>query len=231
MSGTEVAVISLAIDPKTDADRAKLNRGLQQFWPRIRPSVSGPRPQPARLSSRPLVSCTSRSSSTGSRGSSRSMPGVGRPQILYKEALTQPADGESKYFTQSGGQGRYGHVKVHLYPAPPGAGYSFENRTTGNGIPHRFIKPIEAGLDEARRHGVVAGYPVDDLRVELYDGSHHDGDSSALAFTIAASMAFQDGAKKAKPVLLEPVNACHCHRANRVPRRRGGRFIAAAWSD
>src|SRR5204862_386980 len=130
---------------------------------------------------------------------------VGKPQVAYKETLTRPADGEMKYAKQTGGRGQYGHVKIHLYPGEPGSGYIFENETTGGSIPKEFIKPVDEGIKEALTRGVLAGYPIDDVRIELYDGSYHDVDSSEMAFKIAGSMAFQDAAKKAKPVLLEPV--------------------------
>ena len=130
---------------------------------------------------------------------------VGRPQVAYKETLTRPADGEMKYAKETGGRGQYGHAKIHLYPGEPGSGYIFENKIRGDAIPKEFIKPIDDGIKEALTRGVLAGYPVDDVRIELYDGSYHDVDSSEMAFKIAGSMAFQDAAKKAKPVLLEPV--------------------------
>jgi elongation factor G len=130
---------------------------------------------------------------------------VGKPQVAYKETLTRKADGEGRYIRQTGGRGQYGHAKIHLYPGEPGTGYVFENETTGGSIPKEFIKPIDEGIKEALTRGVLAGYPVDDVKIELYDGSYHDVDSSEMAFKIAGSMAFQDAAKRAKPVLLEPV--------------------------
>src|SRR3982074_2412958 len=130
---------------------------------------------------------------------------VGKPQVAYKETLTRPADGEMKYSKQTGGRGQYGHVKIHLFPGEPGAGYTFENETTQGSIPKEFIKPIDEGIKEALTRGVLAGYPVDDVRIELYDGSYHDVGSAEMAFKIAGSMAFQDAAKKARPVLLEPI--------------------------
>jgi elongation factor G len=130
---------------------------------------------------------------------------IGRPQVAYKETFTRPADGQMKYVEQTGGRGQYGHVKIHLFPAERGSGYVFENKIVGSTIPKEFIKPIDEGIEEALAHGVLAGYPVDDLRIELYDGSYHDVDSSEAAFKIAGAMAFQDAAKQANPVLLEPV--------------------------
>jgi elongation factor G len=130
---------------------------------------------------------------------------VGRPQIAYKETLTRPASGEGRHVRQSGGRGEYAHAKVHLYPGEPGSGYVFENAIVGDAIPEEFIKPIDEGIKQALTGGVVAGYPVDDLRIVLYDGSYHDVDSSEISFRIAGTMAFHDAAKKAQPVVLEPV--------------------------
>ena len=130
---------------------------------------------------------------------------VGRPQVAYKETLTRPAEGEGRYIKQTGGRGQYGHAKIRLIPRQPGEGYEFLNETTGGSIPKEFIKPIDMGIREAMTNGILAGYPVDDVAIELYDGSYHDVDSSEMAFKIAVSMAFKDAAKKAKPVLLEPV--------------------------
>jgi len=130
---------------------------------------------------------------------------VGRPQVAYKETLTRAADGEGRYVRQTGGRGQYGHARIHLFPGDPGTGYIFENEIVGGSIPREFIKPIDEGIRDALTRGVLAGYPVDDVRVVLYDGSFHVVDSSELAFKIAGSLAFQDAAKRAKPVLLEPV--------------------------
>src|SRR5206468_12529629 len=130
---------------------------------------------------------------------------VGRPLVAYKETLTRQADGEGRLARQAGGCGQYAHVKVHLYPGEPGSGYVFANEIIGGAIPQEFIKPIDEGIKEALARGVLAGYQVDDVRLVLYDGSYHDSDSSELTFKIAGSMAFNDAAKKAKPVLIEPV--------------------------
>jgi elongation factor G len=130
---------------------------------------------------------------------------VGRPQVAYKETLTRPAEGEGRYIRQTGGRGQYGHAKIRVIPRQPGEGYEFLNETTGGSIPKEYIKPIDQGIREAMTNGVLAGYPVDDVAVELYDGSYHDVDSSEMAFKIAGSMAFKDAAKRARPVLLEPV--------------------------
>jgi elongation factor G len=130
---------------------------------------------------------------------------VGKPHVAYKEALTRQADGDGRYVKQRDGRGQYGHVKIRLYPGKPGTGYVFENEVADGSIPTMFIKPIEEGIKEALTGGVLSGYPIDDVRVELYDGSYHDVDSSETTFRIAGAMAFQDAAKRAGPVLLEPV--------------------------
>jgi elongation factor G len=129
---------------------------------------------------------------------------VGKPQVAYKETVRKPAKGEGRYIKQTGGRGQYGHAKIELEPAP-GEGFVFENEITGGSIPKEFIKPIQEGIREALERGLMAGYPVVDVRVKLYDGSYHDVDSSEMAFKIAGSMAFQDAGKKAIPVLLEPI--------------------------
>jgi len=130
---------------------------------------------------------------------------VGKPQVAYKETLTRPAEGEGRYVRQIRGQGHYAHAKIRLLPGGRGTGYIFESHIAGGAIPEEFIQPVADGIHEALTHGVLAGYPVDDIRIELYDGSFHDVDSSETAFKIAGSMAFQDAAKKAEPVLLEPI--------------------------
>ena len=130
---------------------------------------------------------------------------VGKPQVSYKETLSGHADVDYKYAKQSGGHGQYGHVKIRVSPREPGAGYEFKNAIVGGAIPKEYISKIDDGIREAMQNGPLAGYQVVDVGVELYDGSYHEVDSSEMAFKIAASMAFREAAKKAKPVLLEPV--------------------------
>lgn len=130
---------------------------------------------------------------------------VGKPQVSYKETITQMADVDHKYAKQSGGRGQYGHVKIKLYPREPGEGFEFKNSIVGGAIPKEYIPKIEEGIKEAMQTGPMAGYQVVDIGVELYDGSYHEVDSSEMAFKIAASMAFREACKKAKPVLLEPI--------------------------
>lgn len=130
---------------------------------------------------------------------------VGKPQVSYKETITAPADVDHKYAKQSGGRGQYGHVKIRIFPQEPGAGYEFVNAIVGGAIPREYIPKIDEGIRECMQNGPLAGYQVVDVKVELYDGSYHEVDSSEMAFKIAASMAFREAAKKAKPVLLEPI--------------------------
>ena len=130
---------------------------------------------------------------------------VGKPQVSYKETITTNADVDHKYSKQTGGHGQYGHVKIKVYPREPGAGFEFKNSIVGGAIPKEFIPKIEEGIIEAMGNGPIAGYQVVDCGVELYDGSYHEVDSSDMAFKIAASMAFREAARKADPVLLEPI--------------------------
>ena len=198
-------VISLAIEPKTKSDQEKLGTGLSKLMaedPTFRVNSDQQTGQTiirgmGELHLEIIVDRLKREFSVEAM--------VGKPQVAYKETLTRPADGEMKYAKQTGGRGQYGHAKIHVYPGEPGTGYIFENEIVGGSIPKEFIKPIDEGIKEALTRGVLAGYPIDDVRVELYDGSYHDVDSSEMAFKIAGSMAFQDAAKKAKPVLLEPI--------------------------
>ena len=198
-------VISLAIEPKTKSDQEKLGVGLSKLMgedPTFRVKTDDQTGQVviAGMGELHLEIIVDRLKREFSVEAS-----VGKPQVAYKETLTRPADGEMKYAKQTGGRGQYGHVKIHLFPGEPGTGYVFENGVTQGSIPKEFIKPVDQGIKEALTRGVLAGYPIDDVRIELYDGSYHDVDSSEMAFKIAGSMAFQDAAKKAKPVLLEPV--------------------------
>ena len=129
---------------------------------------------------------------------------VGNPQVAYRETIRKEVDCEGKFVRQSGGHGQYGHCKLQLIPQEPGAGFSFENKVVGGAIPKEFINPIEAGIKQAMEAGVLAGYPVVDVKAIVYDGSYHEVDSSEAAFKVAGSMAFKNGALKADPVILEP---------------------------
>ena len=198
-------VISLAIEPKTKSDQEKLGVGLAKLMgedPTFRVKTDEQTGQVviAGMGELHLEIIVDRLKREFNVEAS-----VGKPQVAYKETLTRPADGEMKYAKQTGGRGQYGHVKIHLFPGEPGTGYIFENEVTQGSIPKEFIKPIDArhqGSAHARR---ARRLPDGRRRIELYDGSYHDVDSSEMAFKIAGSMAFQDAAKKAKPVLLEPV--------------------------
>ena len=130
---------------------------------------------------------------------------VGKPQVAYKETVRKNSDVDMKYARQSGGRGQYGHCKIRLFPNESGKGYLFENKIVGGSIPKEYIPAVDAGIQGAMQSGVLAGYPVVDVRVELYDGSYHEVDSSEMAFKIAGSMAFKEAMRKADPVILEPI--------------------------
>ena len=198
-------VISLAIEPKTKADQEKLGQGLAKLQaedPTFRVRTDAETGQVViggmgELHLEILVDRLGREFGV--------VASVGRPQVAYKETITQAADGEGRYIRQTGGRGQYGHVKLAVAPRQPGAGFAFVNEIVGGAIPREFIKPVEEGIRDAMSAGVLAGYPVDDVSVTLEDGSFHEVDSSELAFKIAGSMAFKDAARKAGPVLLEPI--------------------------
>ena len=130
---------------------------------------------------------------------------VGAPQVAYKETIRKAVDQDTKYARQSGGKGQYGHVKIHVEPNESGKGYEFINNIVGGAIPKEYIPAVDAGIQGAMNAGVVAGFPVVDVKVTLYDGSYHEVDSSEMAFKIAGSMAFKEACRKANPVLLEPI--------------------------
>jgi len=130
---------------------------------------------------------------------------VGKPQVAYRETIRRKAEAEGKYIRQTGGRGQYGHAKIRIEPNEAGKGYEFANEITGGSIPKEYIKPVDQGIREAMEGGVLAGYEMVDIKVELYDGSYHEVDSNEMAFKIAGSMAFKEAARRASPVLLEPV--------------------------
>ncbi len=130
---------------------------------------------------------------------------VGAPQVAYKETITQPARADGKFIRQSGGRGQYGHVVLEIEPMEPGTGYEFNNKTIGGSVPKEFVEPANQGIQEAMQSGILGGYPVVDVRVNLVDGSYHDVDSSEMAFKIAGSIGFKDAMRKASPILLEPI--------------------------
>jgi len=131
---------------------------------------------------------------------------VGRPQVAYRETIRAVVEkAEGRFVRQTGGRGQYGHVLLRMSPAEQGAGFTFTNKVVGGSVPREYVAPTQAGIVEAMSGGVLAGFPMVDIDVELYDGSYHDVDSSEMAFKIAGSMAFKAGAEKGKPVLLEPI--------------------------
>ena len=130
---------------------------------------------------------------------------VGAPQVAYRETITKPVEVEGKYIRQSGGRGQYGHCWIKMEPLQPGEGYKFENKIVGGVIPKEYIPAIDSGIQEAKQNGVLAGYETVDFKATVFDGSYHDVDSSEMAFKIAGSLAFKEGAKKANPILLEPI--------------------------
>ena len=198
-------VISLAIEPKTKSDQEKLGLGLAKLMAedptfRVKTDPETGQVVIAGMGELHLEIIVDRLKREFSVEAS-----VGAPQVAYKETVTRAAEGEGRYVKQTGGRGQYGHAKIRIAPRRPGEGYLFENNIVGGSIPKEFIKPIDQGIREAMTTGVLAGYPIDDILIDLYDGSFHDVDSSEMAFKIAGSMAFKDAAKKAHPVLLEPV--------------------------
>jgi elongation factor G len=129
---------------------------------------------------------------------------VGKPQVAYRETIRKSVKQEGRFVRQSGGRGQYGDCYLELIPQEPGEGFVFENKIVGGAIPKEYIGPVEAGVKEAMETGVLAGFPMVDIKVIVYDGSYHDVDSSEMAFKIAGSMGFKEGARKANPTLLEP---------------------------
>jgi elongation factor G len=198
-------VISVAIEPKTKADSERLGTALNKLSqedPSFKVAVDHETGQTiisgmGELHLEILVDRMMREFSVQSN--------VGKPQVAYKETIKKASGGEGKYIRQTGGHGQYGHAKIKIEPLPPGTGFHFVNEIKGGTIPREFIKPIEEGVKEAMEGGILAGYPLDDIKVVLWDGSFHEVDSSELAFKIAGSMAFKDAADKANPVLLEPI--------------------------
>jgi len=198
-------VIQLAVEPKTKADQEKLGMAigkLAQEDPTFRVSTDPDTGQTilsgmGELHLEIIVDRMMREFGVGAN--------VGKPQVAYRETIRQPAQGEGRHVRQTGGHGQYGHVKIRVEPLPTGSGFEFVNEIVGGAVPKEFIAPAEAGMREALEGGILAGYPMSDLKVTLYDGSFHEVDSSEMAFKIAGSLAMKDAARKAKPVLLEPI--------------------------
>ncbi len=202
-----VPVISVAVEPKTKADQEKMGMALQRlaqedptFKVHTDPDsgqtiISGM----GELHLEIIVDRMMREYKVEAN--------VGKPQVAYRETIRRHAEAEGKYIRQTGGRGQYGHAKIYLDPQPAGTGYEFVNDIVGGSVPKEFIKPIDQGIQEALEGGILAGYPMVDVKATLYDGSYHDVDSNEMAFKIAGSMAFKEAARKASPVLLEPVMA------------------------
>ncbi len=198
-------VISVAIEPKTKADQEKMSEALRRLAeedPTFRVRTDEETGQTliwgmGELHLDVIVDRMMREFRVGAN--------VGRPQVAYRETITRPVKAEGRFIRQTGGKGQYGHAIIELEPMEPGKGFEFVNAIRGGNVPNEYIPAIERGIREAMDSGVLAGYPVVDVRARLIDGSYHEVDSSEMAFKIAGSMAFKDGVQKANPVLLEPI--------------------------
>ena len=198
-------VIAVAVEPKTKADQEKMGIALQKLAqedPSFRVKTDEESGQTiisgmGELHLEIIVDRMKRDFSVEAN--------VGAPQVAYRECIRKPVEQESKFVRQSGGRGQYGHVYLRIEPHEAGTGYEFVNEITGGVIPREYIPAVDKGIQEQMLNGVIAGYPVEDVKVTLYDGSFHDVDSNEMAFKIAGSMGFKEGAKKADPALLEPV--------------------------
>ncbi|UPA23033.1 elongation factor G [Candidatus Peribacteria bacterium] len=198
-------VISIAIEPKTKQDQEKMGIALQKLAEedptfRVRTDDETNQTIIAGMGELHLDILVDRM-----RREFKVETNVGTPQVAYRETITKEVEGESKYIKQTGGRGQYGHVVFKLIPQEPGKGYEFVNSVVGGRIPREFIAPCDKGFQEGMTRGIQAGYPVVDVKVELLDGSYHDVDSSEMAYKFAASIGFQEQAKKADPVILEPI--------------------------
>jgi elongation factor G len=201
-------VISVAVEPKSKADQDKLGSGLARLAdedPTFRVTSDDETGQTliagmGELHLEIIVDRLKREFNVDAN--------VGRPQVAYRETISKPAEKvQGRFVRQTGGSGQYGDAVINLLPQEPGTGYEFVDKIVGGKIPKEYIKPVDEGIREAMGSGVLAGYPVVDVKVELVDGSYHDVDSSERAFKIAGSMAFKEAMKRAKPKLLEPVMA------------------------
>jgi len=198
-------VISIAVEPKTKADQEKLGSSLQKLAvedPSFRVKTDEETGQTiisgmGELHLEIIIDRLMREFKVEAN--------VGKPQVAYKETITTKAQAEGKYIRQTGGRGQYGHCWLSVEPLEPGSGFIFENKIVGGVVPKEYVPAIEKGVREAMELGVLAGYPVLDIKVTLFDGSYHEVDSSEMAFKIAASMAFKEAFMKAKPILLEPI--------------------------
>jgi elongation factor G len=200
-------VIHVAIEPKTKADQEKMGEAMSKLAeedPTLRISTNEETGQTiisgmGELHLEIIVDRMKREF--------RVEANIGKPQVAYKETIRKKVEAEGKFVRQSGGRGQFGHVWIELEPNEKGKGFVFENAIVGGVIPKEYIKPVEQGIVAAMKNGVLAGYPMEDVKVKLFDGSYHDVDSSEMAFKVAGSMAFKEAARKANPVLLEPIMA------------------------
>ncbi len=198
-------VIQMAIEPKTKPDQEKMGLALQKLAqedPSLRVSTDEETMQTliagmGELHLEIIVDRLKREFKVETN--------VGKPQVAFRETIRTASSAEGKYIRQTGGRGQYGHVVLELEPQEPGKGFEFENKIVGGRVPREYIPAVEKGIREAMENGVIAGYPMVDIKVRIIDGSYHDVDSSEMAFKIAASMGFKEGARKANPVLLEPI--------------------------
>jgi len=198
-------VISVAIEPKTKQDQEKLGISLQKLSqedPSLKVSTDTETGQTiisgmGELHLEIIVDRLKREFKVDAN--------VGKPQVAYRETIKGKTTAEGKFIRQSGGRGQYGHVRLELEPNEVGAGFEFVNKIVGGSVPREYIPAVEKGLKEAMDSGVLAGYPVNDVKISLYDGSYHEVDSSEMAFKIAASMGFKEGMRNASPILLEPI--------------------------
>jgi elongation factor G len=198
-------VISVAVEPKTKADQEKMGLALSKLARedpsfRVRTDEESGQTIISGMGELHLEIIVDRL-----KREFKVEANVGRPQVAYRETIQSPVEQEGKFVRQSGGRGQYGHVYIRIEPKEPGSGYEFVNEIVGGVVPREYIPAVDKGIQEQMGNGVIAGYPVVDCKVTLYDGSYHDVDSSEIAFKIAGSMAFKQGAVKAKPVLLEPI--------------------------
>ena len=198
-------VISVAVEPKTKADQEKMGVALAKLAhedPSFRVHTDEESGQTiisgmGELHLEIIIDRMLREFSVNAN--------IGNPQVAYREALTKSVEHEAKFARQSGGRGQYGHVYLRIEPQKPGTGYEFVNEVVGGAVPKEYIPAVDKGVQEQMRSGVLAGYPIEDVKVTLYDGSYHDVDSSEMAFKIAGSMCFRQGALEAAPVILEPM--------------------------
>lgn len=198
-------VIHVAIEPKTKADQEKMGEAITKLAeedPTLRVSTNEETGQTilsgmGELHLEIIIDRMKREF--------RVEANIGKPQVAYKETIRKKVEAEGKFVRQSGGRGQYGHVWIEIEPNEKGKGFVFENAIVGGTIPKEYIKPVEQGIVEAMKNGVLAGYPVEDVKVKLFDGSFHDVDSSEMAFKVAGSIAFKEAARKANPAILEPV--------------------------